>query len=126
MDGRHRYIATVANDAFELGNPNTVEAVMSEHVELFEDFFKADGKKVVFIAYQPRLEEGVEGQLVRQPPPRAWPGPPLRPPVYAATHSPHSFRSPTAPPLSATSAFLRCSQLDGNAGPDGRQRGLDP
>eukprot|EP01045_Picozoa_sp_COSAG04_P043919 COSAG04_NODE_14638_length_560_cov_2.114967_1_plen_21_part_10 len=21
MDGRHRYIATVANDAFELGNP---------------------------------------------------------------------------------------------------------
>ena len=32
MDGRHRYIATVANDAFELGNPNTVEAVMSEHV----------------------------------------------------------------------------------------------
>ena len=35
MDGRHRYIATVANDAFELGNPNTVEAVMSEHVEQF-------------------------------------------------------------------------------------------
>ena len=38
MDGRHRYIATVANDAFELGNPNTVEAVMSEHVEQFEDY----------------------------------------------------------------------------------------
>ena len=50
-------------------------------VELFEDFFKADGKKVVFIAYQPRLEEGAEGQLVRQPPPRAWPRPPLRPPA---------------------------------------------
>ena len=40
MDGRHRYIATVANDAFELGNPNTVEAVMSEHVEQFDSVHK--------------------------------------------------------------------------------------
>ena len=40
MDGRHQFLAVVANDAFGLGNPNTVVAIMSEHVELFEEFFK--------------------------------------------------------------------------------------
>jgi hypothetical protein len=67
MDGRHRFIAIVANDAFELGNPNTVEATMSEHIELFESFFKGGDTDVmtVFIAYQPRLVEDDQGKLVR-------------------------------------------------------------
>ena len=71
MDGRHRFLAVVANDAFGLGNPNTVEATMSEHVELFEEFFKpTTTQQTVFFAYQPRLVEDDLGKLVRAQRPR--------------------------------------------------------
>jgi hypothetical protein len=88
-DGRHRFLAVVANDAFGLGNPNTVEATMSEHVELFEEFFKpTTSQSTVFIAYQPRLVENDLGKLVRTQ--AAQPCKPTRcqlPPVPAAPHT---------------------------------------
>jgi hypothetical protein len=88
MDGRHRFIAIVANDAFGLGNPNTVEATMSEHVELFDAFFKAGDTDTehVFIAYQPRLQEDDQGKQVRAHPPAA-PRTPARAPP-ATSHDP--------------------------------------
>ena len=63
MDPRHRYIATIVEDAFGVSG-GMVDAVVGEHMDLLNNFLSPAGPRTVYFMYQPELREGPGGELL--------------------------------------------------------------
>jgi len=64
MDARHRYMATFVGDAFGKGcPPASIDAVISEHMELLNNFLTPAGPRTIYMMFQQELREGAGGEL---------------------------------------------------------------
>ena len=66
MDARHRYMATFVGDAFGKGcPPASIDAVISEHMELLNNFLTPAVPRTIYMMFQQELREGAGGEPVR-------------------------------------------------------------